>query len=66
MAGCTGEFKMEVGVHQQSALSPLLFIFIMEEPTKEYRKVRLWGVLYAENLVLTAAISEEFIKMFKQ
>ena len=66
MAGCTGEFKMEVGVHQQSALSPMSFTYITNETTKECRKVGLWELLYAENLVLTAATSEKVIEMFKQ
>ena len=35
-------FEIEVGVHQGSVLSPLLFIVIMEETTKEC-KVAICG-----------------------
>ena len=35
IAGLSEEFKMKVGVHQGSALNPLLFIIVTEEATKE-------------------------------
>lgn len=37
LAGISEEFDIGVGVHQGSALSPLLFITVMEEATKEAR-----------------------------
>ena len=40
-------------------MSPLLFIIVMEEATKECRKGDLWELLYADDLVLTAEIKEE-------
>ena len=48
------DFGMEVGVHQRSVLSHLLFIVVMEEATKEYRVGDPWEMLYADDLVLTA------------
>ena len=36
--GTSKEFEIKVGVHQGSALSPLLFILVMEEATRECRK----------------------------
>ena len=47
-------FGIEVGVHQGSVLSPLLFIVVMEEATKECRVDNPWELLYADDLVLTA------------
>ena len=66
IAGLSEEFEMRVGVHQGSALSPLLFIIVMEEATKECRKGGPWELLYADDLVLTAETKEEVIEMFKQ
>lgn len=34
MCGATEEFLMEVSVYQVSALSPYLFVFIMDELTR--------------------------------
>ncbi len=33
-SGTSGEFGIRVGVHQGLALSPLLFVLIMEEATR--------------------------------
>ena len=48
------DFGIEVRVHQGSVLSPLLFIVVMEETTKECRVGDPWKLLYADDLVLTA------------
>ena len=58
------EFDIQVGVHQGSALSPLLFILVMEEATRECRKGDPWELLYADDLVLTADSKREVIDMF--
>ena len=52
------DFGIEVGVHQGSVLSPLLFIVVMEEATKECRVGDPWELLYADDLVLTAESRE--------
>ena len=57
-------FPINVGVHQGSALSPLLFILIMEEATKECQDEALWHLLYADDLVLTAESKEEVERKF--
>ena len=43
---------MKVGVHQGLALSPLLFIIVMDVLTEDVRDGSLMELLYAENLVL--------------
>ena len=46
------EFKVEVGVHQGSVLSPLLFILVLEALSRELRTGLPWELLYADDLVV--------------
>ena len=65
VAGVLSEdFPIEVGVHQGSALSPLLFILVIEEATKECGGGSIWELLYADDLVLTAESKEEVERKF--
>ena len=66
VAGTSESFEINVGVHQGSALSPLLFIIVMEEASKECRKGTPWELLYADDLVLTAESKDEVINMFRK
>lgn len=66
LAGESDEFEIGVGVHQGSALSPLLFITVMQEATKEARGEGPWELLYADDLVLTAETLEEVRDMFNR
>ena len=59
------EFNITVGVHQGSALSPLLFILVMDEATMECRRGDPWELLYADDLVLTAESREEVTEMLE-
>ena len=45
-------------------LSPLLFILVMEEATRECRVGSLWELLYADDLALTVETQEEVELMF--
>ena len=45
-------FKVSVGVHQGSVLSPLLFIIVIEALTREFRVSCLWELLYADDLTI--------------
>ena len=62
--GPSAPFEISVGVHQGSALSPLLFNLVMEEATKECRRGVPWDMLYADDLVITAESREEALERF--
>ena len=52
-AGLTKEFKIGVGVHQGSALSPFFFVIIMGKLTVDIRKDAPWDMLFADKIVLS-------------
>ena len=45
-------FKVKVGLHQESALHPLLFAIIMNRITDEVRREPPWTMLFADNIVI--------------
>ena len=47
-------FDVQVGLHQRSVLSPLLFIIVLEALSKELRTGSPWELLYADNLVIVS------------
>ena len=48
----TEEFKVEVGLNQGSALSPLLFAMVMDRPTDEVRQESPWIMMFADDTVI--------------
>ena len=52
-------FNVNVGVHQGSVLSPLLFIIILEAVSQEFRTGSPWELLYADDLVIIEETIEE-------
>ena len=52
-AGLTEEFKVGVGLHQGSALSPFLFAIIMDKLTEDIRKDAPRDMLFANDIVLS-------------
>ena len=52
-AGLSEGFKVGVGLHQGSALSPFLFAIIIDRLTKDNRKDAPWDMLFADDIVLS-------------
>ncbi|XP_039287339.1 uncharacterized protein LOC120352006 [Nilaparvata lugens] len=57
--GTSGEFSVEVGVHQGSALSPLLFNLVMNYLTAELQLAPPWDIIYADDIVLIRKTPDE-------
>ena len=55
----TQKGETEVGLHQGSALSPLLFIIIMDVLTENIEKDPPWAMMSEDDLVLCAMTREE-------
>ena len=48
----TESFKVKVGLHQGSALTPFLFAVIMDRLTDEVRRQPPWTILFADDIVI--------------
>ena len=59
-------FEVKVGMHQGSALSPLLFVIVMEAISREFRVALPWELLYADDLAVIAETEEELIKRLNE
>ena len=53
-------------MHQGSALSPLLFVIVMEAISREFRVALPWALLYADDLAVIAETEEELIKRLNE
>ena len=56
------EFKVKVGVHQGSVLSPLLSIIVLEALSCQFCSGVHWEDLYADDLVIIAESLEECVR----
>lgn len=59
VAGTTAPFKVAVGVHQGSAISPLLFILCLDRITRDIQGEHPWTLLYADDIVLARSTRDE-------
>jgi len=60
--GNSNGFEVKVGMHQGSALSPLLFVMVLEALSREFRVALPWELLYAADLAVIAKTEEDQIK----
>lgn len=58
-AGVTGEFNVAVGLHQGSALCPLLFLLVMDALTSNIQEEAPWCMLFADDIVLVGEKAAE-------
>ncbi|KAK3521476.1 hypothetical protein QTP70_006832 [Hemibagrus guttatus] len=53
------EFKVEVGLHQGSALSPFLFGIVMDQLSEEVRQESPWTMMFADDIVICSESREQ-------
>ena len=57
--GTTENFKVKVGLHHESVLSPFLFAVIMDRLTDEVRREPPWTMLFADDIVICEETMEK-------
>jgi len=64
--GNSNGFEVKIGMHRGSALSPLLFVIVMEVLSREFGVALLWELLFADNLVVLAQTEDNLIKRLNE
>ena len=64
VSACSDEFEVKVGVHQGSALPPLLFAIVVGVITENARRDVVNELLYADDLVLMSEMMEDLKERF--
>ncbi|KAK3545563.1 hypothetical protein QTP70_008108 [Hemibagrus guttatus] len=57
--GQTEEFKVEVRLHEGSALSPFLFAMVMDQLSEEVRQESPWTMMFADDIVICSESREQ-------
>ncbi|KAK3555275.1 hypothetical protein QTP86_014891 [Hemibagrus guttatus] len=57
--GQTEEFKVEVGLHQGSVLSPFLFAIVMDQLSEEVRQESPWTMMFVDDIVICSESREQ-------
>ncbi|KAK3566085.1 hypothetical protein QTP86_025540 [Hemibagrus guttatus] len=57
--GQTEEFKVEVGLHQGSALIPFLFVIVMDQLSEEVRQESPWTMMFSDDIVICSESREQ-------
>ena len=57
--GVTKEFKVEVGLHQESALSPYLFAMVMDRLIDEVKQESPYAMIFADVIVICRKSREQ-------
>ncbi|KAK3516458.1 hypothetical protein QTP70_014789 [Hemibagrus guttatus] len=57
--GQTEEFKVEVGLHQGSALSPFLVAMVMDQLSEDVRQESPWTMMFADDIVICSESREQ-------
>ena len=65
-SGQSDSFEVGVGVHQGSALSPYLFILVLDEVLRGVIKEAPWCMLFADDMVIVGETIEEVKEMLEK
>jgi len=57
--GLSDSFRVRVGLHQGSALSPFLFAIVMDRLTDEIRQESPWTMMFADDIVLCSGSRQQ-------
>ena len=64
--GNSNSSEVKDGMHQSSALSPLLFVIVTEILSREFIVALPWELLYADDLVVIAGTEDDLIKRLNE
>ena len=62
----SNSFDVQVGVHQGSFLSPLLFVIVLEALFMEFRTGFPREILYADDLMVSALSMDELLAKLRK
>jgi len=64
--GNNNGFEVKLSMHLDSALSPLLFVIVMEALSREFKVALPWELLYTDDLVVIAETGDDLIKRLNE